>query len=261
MIQSSRGQLIFPTENTFGSSATPRNINTTSVISNNTTPIHNTNIDHTNQLVWTNPIRAHINPQNTRQISYFETLLHMAQSTKTPLGVNPFWDSGATPPVEWKQCFATLKMAIMARKKVEVEKLLKLKPQPADLFYPTLPSYEEDLEGGTDEEGRQREQRNERRRVDFENECKVIESKGALVDRIPCYEADKKTKSLIYLSLGAEARQTYYQKKPHAQIEKCTTHELVHELNIIFTISETPHSTDLNFSYLCNTTRINGNIS
>ena len=47
---------------------------------------------------------------------------------------------------------------------------------------------------------------------------------------------DIKVKSLIYLSLGAEARRNYQQKNPHTQIQKCTTHELVHELNITFTI-------------------------
>ena len=66
-------------------------------------------------------------------------------------------------------------MAIMARDSIEVDKLLKLKPQPTDLFYPTLPTYEEEFEGETEDEARNREQRNERRRVDFENECKIIE--------------------------------------------------------------------------------------
>ena len=124
----------------------------------------------------------------------------------------------------------------MTRDSIEVEKLLKLKPQPTDLFYPTLPTYEEEFEGETEDEARNREQRNERRRVDFENECKTIERKGAMVDRIPWDEADTKVKSLIYLSLGAEARRTYHQKNPHTQIEKCTTNELAHELNITFTI-------------------------
>ena len=124
----------------------------------------------------------------------------------------------------------------MARDSIEVEKLLKLKPQPTDIFFPTLPTYEEEFEGETEDEERNREQRNERRRVDFENECKVIERKGALVDRIPWDEVDTKVKSLIYLSLGAEARRNYHQKNLHTQIEKCTTHELVHELKIAFTI-------------------------
>ena len=107
----------------------------------------------------------------------------------------------------------------MTRDSIEVDKLLKLKPQPTDLFYPTLPTYEEEFEGETEDEARNREQRNERRRVDFENECKVIERKGAMVDRIPWDEADTKVKSLIYLSLGAEARRNYHQKNPHTQIE------------------------------------------
>ena len=76
-------------------------------------------------------------------------------------------------------------MAIMARDNIELDKFLKLTPKPVNLCYPKLPTYEEELEGETKEEGRKREQRIERRRVDFENECKVIERKRALVDRIP----------------------------------------------------------------------------
>ena len=102
----------------------------------------------------------------------------MAQSAKTPLGLNPFFESGATTPIEWKQWFSTLKMAIMARDSIEVDKLLRLKPQPTDLFYHTLPTNDEEFEGETDDEARNREQRNKRRRVDFENESKVIERKG-----------------------------------------------------------------------------------
>ena len=125
----------------------------------------------------------------------------------------------------------------MARDSIEVDKLLRLKPQLTYLFYPTLPTYDEEFEGETDDEARNKEQRNERRRVDFENECKVIERKGAVVDRVPWDEADTKVKSLISLSLGAEAR-AYHQKDTHkhTQIEKCTTHDLVHENIITFTI-------------------------
>ena len=62
----------------------------------------------------------------------------------------------------------------MALDSIEVEKLLKLKPPEADLIYPTLPTYEEKVQGETEDEARKREQRSERRKVDFENECKVI---------------------------------------------------------------------------------------
>ena len=127
-------------------------------------------------------------------------------------------------------------MAIRAFDSIEVDKLLRLKPQTTDLFDPKLPIYEEEPERQTQVAARNREQRNERRRVDFENDCKFIERKGAIVDRIPWVEAERKVKNVIYLSLGAEARRTYHQKNPHTQIEKCTTHKLVHELNITFTI-------------------------
>ena len=104
----------------------------------------------------------------------------MAQSAiKTPLGVPVFRETGANPTTEWTTWFGTLKMAIMARDNLQDDKLLKLKPTRAEL-YPTLPTYENALEGETKDEERQREQRNERRKVDWENECKQIEQKGPI---------------------------------------------------------------------------------
>ena len=88
----------------------------------------------------------------------------------------------------------------MARDNIEIDKIFKLKPQASDLLYPTLRGYEDEYQGESENEARHREQRNERRRVNFEYECKVIETNGAFVDRIPWDEAVTKTKSLIYLS-------------------------------------------------------------
>ena len=143
MIQSPRGSINFPAQTSFDHQVTPRHINTPLTHTQNHTALHNNNIDSSNHLVWTNPIHSPLYPQITRQVVFSETLFHMAQSEKTPLGVNPFKESGATILIEWKQWFSTLKMAIMARDNIEVDKLLKLKPQPTDLFYPTLPTYEE----------------------------------------------------------------------------------------------------------------------
>ena len=91
---------------------------------------------------------------------------NLAQSAiKTPLGVPVFWETGANPTTEWTTWFGTLKMAIMARDNLQVDKLLKLKPTREELFYPTLPTYEDALERETENE--EREQRNERRKVDW----------------------------------------------------------------------------------------------
>ena len=157
----------------------------------------------------------------------------MVQSTlpKTPLGTPVFWESGANPSSEWSTWFGTLKMAIVAKDNLVVDKLQKLKSSRAELFYPTLPTYEYPFEGETVDEERQREQRNKQRKVDWENECKQEEFRGPMIDRTPWDEADLKVKSLFYLSLGTESCRTFHQRK----IERCTTNELVHELPLTFT--------------------------
>ena len=102
-------------------------------------------------------------------------------------------------------------MAIMAPDNIFVDKLLKLKPTRAELFYPTLPTYGEAFEEETEDEERQREQRKEKRKVDWKNECKQIENRGPMIDRIPWDEADLKVESLIYLLSGTEGCRTYLQ--------------------------------------------------
>ena len=145
MIQSPRGQIHITAQSSFPSSTIENSIDQNLDSSIPVSP-HTQNIDSTNQLVWSNPIRNPLHPQILRQLVFSDNLLIMAQSAKIPLGVNPFWESGATPPIEWKQLFTTLKMAIVARDSIDVDKLLRLKPQPTDLFYPTLPTYEEEFE-------------------------------------------------------------------------------------------------------------------
>ena len=112
---------------------------------------------------------------------------------------------------------------------------MRLKPTPADLFYPTVPSYEDIVEGANDVESRKRQIRNERRRVDWENECRAIRNRGPMIDRYSWDDADIKVKSLIYLSLGTEASRIYHQRNTHTNIDRCSTNELIYELGITFT--------------------------
>ena len=71
----------------------------------------------------------------------------------------------------------------MAKENLYVDQLLHFKPTAADLLYPTVPSYEEVIEGASDAESHKKQIRNERRRVDWENECKNIRNQGPLSDR------------------------------------------------------------------------------
>ena len=126
-------------------------------------------------------------------------------------------------------------MAIRARDNLQVDKLLKLKPSRTELPYPTLPAYKEPFDGETAEEERQKDQRNERRKVDWEDECKRFEQNGPMIDRTPWDEADLKVKSLIYLFLGSEGNRSFHQRNPHTRIERGTNNELVQELTLTFT--------------------------
>ena len=73
------------------------------------------------------------------------------------------------------------------------------------------------------------------RKIYWENECKHIEYKGPMIDRIHWDEADLKVKSLIYLSLCTEGCRTYHKRNPQTKVERCTTNELVQEHSLIFT--------------------------
>ena len=160
----------------------------------------------------------------------------MAQSTmKSPIVVPLFWESGANPTNEWQTWFCTFKMAVMAKENMHVYLLLRLKPTASDLFYPIMPTIEERIENTSEEENRKREIRNERRKVDWENECKQIRSRGPMIDRYTWDEADPKVKSQTYLSLGTEATRIFHQRKPHTVIDRCSTNELVYELGLTFT--------------------------
>ena len=50
----------------------------------------------------------------------------------------------------------------MAKEKLHLDQILRLKPTAADLFYPTVPSYEEIIEGANNKETCKRQIRNER---------------------------------------------------------------------------------------------------
>ena len=85
----------------------------------------------------------------------------------------------------------------MAKDSINVDTLLREKPEAKDLFYPEEPIYEPPTENETQAQHRERDLRNNKRKVDWEYECKTKRFKGPTVDRIPWDYADTKVKSLI----------------------------------------------------------------
>ena len=166
----------------------------------------------------------------------------MAQSAnlqRTPVGIPFYLERGIDPPTDWPTWALTLKIAIIAKESLNVDTLLRYKPEPKDLFYPAEPTYEPSVLNETQvqkrERERERDQRIVKRKADGENECKGIEFKGSLVDGIPWGEADTKVKSLIYLCIGTEGQRIYHQRFPHSNINTLSAFELFHELSLSFT--------------------------
>ena len=154
---------------------------------------------------------------------------------RSPVGIPFFWESGMEPPVEWPIWAATLKLAIMAKNSINVDSLLKQKPEINVPTYPAEPTYEPPTENETQAQHRQIDLRNNKRKVDWDNECKQIAFKVPIVDGFPWDEADLKVSSFIYLSLGTEGQRTYQQRFPHADIERITVFDLAHEISLSFT--------------------------
>ena len=106
------------------------------------------------------------------------------------------------------------KTGITATENIQVEKLLWPKSQNAELDNPHEPTYKPPTADETTAEKMQREQRDIKRKVNWQNQCLAVEDKGPYVDNIPWDEADTEIKSLIYLSLGQEATNIFHQRNP-----------------------------------------------
>ena len=104
------------------------------------------------------------------------------------------------------------------KQNLHVDQLLQLKSTANTLFYPTRPTYEERIENSNEEEARKR-----------------IRNRGPMTDRYTWDEADRKVKSLIYLSPGTEATRIFQERNPHTLIDHCSTIELGYELGLTFT--------------------------
>ena len=84
----------------------------------------------------------------------------MAQSAnlqRTPVGIPFYWEKGIDPPIDWPTWAATPKIAIIAKESLNVDTLLRYKPEPKDLFYPAEPSYEPQVQNETQVQERERE--------------------------------------------------------------------------------------------------------
>ena len=148
-----------------------------------------------------------------------------AESKKTPLHVDAFWEKPtATPSLTWDKWTQQWKLALLAKEGIQLDNLLN--DPPTAVTYPPEPAYEEPVENHTQATERDRKFRNQQPKVNWKKHCTKIEEIGILCGDKPWGSVSKTSISLLYLSIGTEGRLIFKSKHPHFQIEKQPIKEL-----------------------------------
>ena len=161
---------------------------------------------------------------------------NMAQSDiigHTALGLEPFWDKpSSNPTISWEKWRSQLKMTLVAKTNIELDELLQERPT-TTFTPPPEPVEEQPVQSPTQTMERELMTRYHQAIAKVKNECNQIDRIGVLCGDKPWDMADRKTKSLIHLSLGIEGRK-HARKFPHTNVESKSTMELWDELEPTF---------------------------
>ena len=136
-------------------------------------------------------------------------MAHSAGFLKNPLNVNPIWEkSSAESTLEWSKWAAKFEIVLFAKDGIQVRNLQRNKPP---LVEPTEPIYEIEITGETEAQQKNRENRNQEKRVGWENHVVRAKGKGVLCNSFLWDESDAKVRSYIFLCLGAEGQRQVLQ--------------------------------------------------
>ena len=114
-------------------------------------------------------------------------------------------------------------MALLAKENSILDTLLGPKPEMMEL---TLePIYEEKIVGASAQSERERERnaRNAQQKMNWQNKCQRLIEVGIKCGDKPWPLADRKTVSLLYLSIGIEGRRVLNCENPHIMTDTLTT--------------------------------------
>ena len=104
-----------------------------------------------------------------------------ARSTKNPLTINSLWEkTSAELPLEWSKLAAIVELAVFAKDGIEIQNLLREKP---NITLPTEQILEVEIHGETDAQRRNREVRNQEKKVDWVNRWRKARDRGVYVLR------------------------------------------------------------------------------
>ena len=103
----------------------------------------------------------------------------MAQSSKTPLNIEVFWEkSSLEPPLEWSKWFVIFTAALFAKEDIDATILTGTKPPNVTL--PKRLRAEPSVPEKTADQKAQREVRNSISQTKWENECDKARAKGIM---------------------------------------------------------------------------------
>ena len=160
----------------------------------------------------------------------------MAQSDskgRTAPELKPFLDKlSSNPPIPWEKLRSQLKIAVVANTNFELDELFQ--ERPTAVIYAPEPVEEQPVQNLTQTMERERQKRYHRAIARWKNECNQIDRVGVLCGDEPWDMADRKAKSLIYLSLGIEGRKMHSRKFHHTNVETRSTLEIWDELEQTF---------------------------
>ena len=128
----------------------------------------------------------------------------MAQlaTKRTPLGIDHFWDKPTPdPPLRCGKWRVRYKLALLA-KNIILDTLLGPKPEMEEL--PLEPIYEETIVVASAQSERERNASNAQQKMNWQNKCQRLIEVGIMCGDKPWPLADRKTVSLLYLSIGIE---------------------------------------------------------
>ena len=115
-------------------------------------------------------------------------------------------------------------MAVFAKDGIEIRNLLRARPT---LVEPSEPVYELEITGETEAQRKNREVRNQEKRVDWENHVIKAREKVVLCISYRWDEADARVRSYLFFCLGAEGQRQVQQKKASLVLHNVTTQELM----------------------------------
>ena len=131
----------------------------------------------------------------------------MAQpaNKRTPLKIDAFWEKPTPgPPLRWEKKRVQYKLALLAMQYIIPDTLLVPKPEKVDL--PLEPIYEKVIVGSSAQSERERNARNAQQKINWKNKCQRLIEVSIMCGDKAWLLADRKTFSVLYLSIGVEKR-------------------------------------------------------